>query len=203
MLYYAPQSRAETVLWALEEIGAPYEKTVYDLSKKEHKNPTYLAINPFGKVPTLVVDDVVITECAAILAFLGDEFPEKKLAPKVGDKHRGAYFRWLFIGPSVMEPAMMYAYLKVDNKDNASAAGWAPLGDVLTLLTDTLKRNQFLSGGDFSMADMAFSSTLSWTMMWGMVPKEKLYEDYVQRCFARPSKERANQISAEIMKQRA
>ncbi len=110
--YYAPQTRAETVLWALEEIGEAYELKTLAYSKQEHKSPAFLKINPFGKLPAIVVDGVVITETAAILAYLGDEYGQKKLAPKMGDAQRGAYLRWLFLIPGVMEPAMMDAHRK-------------------------------------------------------------------------------------------
>ncbi|MDI9313066.1 MAG: glutathione S-transferase [Hydrotalea sp.] len=199
IFHYAPQSRAETTLWALEELGAPYQMKSYSLPKKEHKKPDFLKINPFGKVPALVVDGVVITESAAILAYLGDEFAAKNLAPKVGDKERGSYFRWLFLLPSVMEPSMMDAHRKIDTAESASQSGWPPLADFVALLTATLENNDYIAGKNFTLADVAVASTLNWVMMWGMVQKTELFEKYIAKCFARDAKHRALKISQEIL----
>ncbi len=200
IFYYAPQTRAESVLWALEEIGEPYELKTLAFSKQEHKSAAFLKINPFGKLPAMVVDGVVITETAAILAYLGDEYPQKKLAPKMGDAHRGAYLRWLFLIPGVMEPAMMDAHRKIEVKDaDRTAAGWPPLSEFVNLLKSTLEKNDYITGNDFYLVDVLISSTLHWTMMWGMVEKNDIFNNYVQRCFDRDGKRRAVKISQDIL----
>ena len=84
----------------LEEIGEPYETQVleYYTSMKE---PEYLAVNPMGKVPAIKHRDIVVTEAAAIYAYLADAFPEKGLAPSLGE--RGSYYRWLFFAAGPIE----------------------------------------------------------------------------------------------------
>ncbi len=95
VFYTHPMSRGRIVRWMLEEIGAPYETQVLDYGTTM-KAPDYLAINPMGKVPAIMHGDSVVTECAAICAYLADAFPAAGLAPNVTSRDRGAYYRWLF-----------------------------------------------------------------------------------------------------------
>lgn len=105
--YHNPMSRGRIVHWMLEEVGAKYEVQVLDFSKKEHKSPAYLAINPMGKVPAIVHKNTVITETAAICAYLADAFPKAALAPRLDDPSRGTYYRWLFFGTACFEAAII------------------------------------------------------------------------------------------------
>src|ERR1041385_6467776 len=105
-LYHASPSRSSIVLWMLEELGQPYDIHLISLSKGENRAPDYLAVNPMGKVPALKHGDVVITEGAAICTYLADAFPKAGLSVPIGDPRRGIYLKWLFFGPSCIEPAM-------------------------------------------------------------------------------------------------
>jgi len=104
-LYYAPRTRSRRALWCLEETGQPFERKALKLRAGEHKKPAYLAINPSGKVPALVDGKQVITESAAICAYLADKYPESGLAPNVTAPKRGAYLSWMFFAAGVMEPS--------------------------------------------------------------------------------------------------
>ena len=106
-LYTAAPSRGAIVRWMLEEVGAPYEVHVLDLMKGEQLRPDYLAINPMGKVPALRHGETIVTEVAAICCYLADAFPAAGLAPAIGDHLRGPYLKWLFFGPSCLEPAIL------------------------------------------------------------------------------------------------
>lgn len=119
--YLAPQTRAVTVLWMLEEAGAPYRMHVLDFDKGEHKQPDYLAIHPMGKVPAIVHKGTVITEGAAICCYLADAYPEAGLAPPIGDLRRGSYLRWLFFVPLRGR----------DHGPHARAAAWPAAGRCL------------------------------------------------------------------------
>ena len=100
-LYYAPRTRSRRALWCLEETGQPFERKALKLRAGEHKKPAYRAINPSGKVPALVDGKQVITESAAICAYLADKYPESGLAPNVTAPKRGAYLSWmLFLPPA-------------------------------------------------------------------------------------------------------
>ena len=88
-LYWSPRSRSFTALWLMEETGKPYERVLTDIATGAQKKPEYLAINPMGKVPALRYGETVVTETAAICAFLADAFPQAGLAPPPGDRRRG------------------------------------------------------------------------------------------------------------------
>lgn len=93
--FFHPMSRARSVRWMLEECQATYEAVLLDYGTSM-KGPAYLALNPMGKVPALQHGKALITETAAVLAYLADLFPERQLAPAVGSAERGSYYRWLF-----------------------------------------------------------------------------------------------------------
>ena len=80
--YFNPMSRAITTHWMLTELGVDHEQIIVDLMKGEGSTPEYRAINPMGKIPALVDGDIVVTEVAAICAYLADKFPEKVLRPR-------------------------------------------------------------------------------------------------------------------------
>src|ERR1019366_8367556 len=106
-LYHASPSRSSIVLWMLEELGEPYDIKLLHLSAGDNLKADYLAINPMGKVPALKHGDTVITEAAAICTYLADEFPGAKLNIPIGTPRRGVYLKWLFFGPSCIEPAVI------------------------------------------------------------------------------------------------
>jgi glutathione S-transferase len=95
VFYTHPMSRGRIVRWMLEELGQPYRTEVLEYGKSM-KAPAFLAINPMGKVPTITHGGTVVTEGAAICAYLADAFPQAGLAPALGDHARAAYFRWMF-----------------------------------------------------------------------------------------------------------
>ncbi len=121
--YHAPNTRSATIRWLFEELGSPpHELKVLNLKKGEHKSPEYLAINPMGKVPTIVHGDTPVTEGAAIALYLADLFPEAGLAPKTGDPARGTYLRWIVFNQAAVEPAAMDFALKREPGPAASLA---------------------------------------------------------------------------------
>jgi glutathione S-transferase len=111
VLYTNPMSRGRIARWMLEEIGAPYRTEILDYGTTM-KAPAYLTINPMGKVPAIRHGDTVVTECAAICAYLADAFPDAKLAPAPAD--RGSYYRWLFFAAGPLEAAVSDRALGVE-----------------------------------------------------------------------------------------
>src|SRR5579872_1302864 len=93
-LYHCPNSRSNSAMFLLEELGQPYEIKVVDVRAGDGQTPEYLAINPMGKVPAIKDGDEVVSETGAIGIYLGDRYPQAGLAPPVGDPRRGAYLRW-------------------------------------------------------------------------------------------------------------
>jgi glutathione S-transferase len=190
-LYHASPSRSSIVLWMLEEVGQSYDIKLIKLSAGDNLKPDYLAINPMGKVPALKHGDVVITEVAAICAYLADEFPDKKLNVPVGTPRRGEYFKWLFFGPSVIEPAMTDRAFPRKEDPRAAALGWRDFDTVLSIVSKALVKGPFLMGEQFTAADIVIGSGLRYGMMFKLIPERKEFQDYVARITARPSAQRA------------
>ena len=188
-LYHASPSRSSIVHWMLEELGEPYKLEVLNLQAGDQRKPAYLAINPMGKVPTLKDGDVVVSEVAAICCYLADTYPKAKLAPPIGDKRRGDYLKWLFYGPSCLEPAMIDKAL---NRPPAprSTAGWADYDTVVEVLRSAVGAREYLLGEQFTAADVVIGSGLRWGMLFKMFPELPEFVTYVDRLKARPAMQR-------------
>ena len=156
--------------------------------------PSFLAINPMGKLPTIVHRGVVVTETAAIIAYLADAFPTAGLAPPVGDPLRGAYYRWLFFGAGCIEPAMLDKMMNRPPVERKGTVGWGSYEDVMATLRTELAKGPYLLGEKFSAADVYVGSELRWAMMFGApgLKGEKVFEDYVARLSARPAAKRTS-----------
>ena len=192
VFYHNPRSRAQMAHWMLEEAGAPYRIVPVDFEKGEHKTPSFLALNPMGKLPTIVDRGTVVTETAAIIAYLADAFPKAGLAPPVGDPARGTYYRWLFFGAGCFEPALLDTMLKRPPPERKMAVGWGSYEDVLATLKTALAKGPYLLGDTFSAADVYVGSELRWAMMFGApgLKGEKIFDDYVARLATRPALQR-------------
>lgn len=177
-------SRGRTVQWMLNECAAGSD-ICYDTQFIEYediKSPQYLAINPMGKIPALVVhqseaqdqtnSDTVITEVVAICTYLADTYPSAGLAPAVGSVQRGIYYRWLFWACNVLEPALMVAFdliHRTESADANKALGFGSLDDALAVLEETLSQKAYLCDDKFSTADLYMVAMLSWAVMQGAV----------------------------------
>jgi glutathione S-transferase len=194
VLYTHPMSRGRTARWMLEEVGAPYRAEIVDYGAPM-KAAAYRAINPMGKVPALVHRGVVVTECAAICAYLADAFPEKGLAPPPGDPTRGTYWRWLFFGAGPLEAATTTKAMGfVVPPDKTGMAGWGTMDDVVAALESALAAGPYLCGERFTAADVYLGAGIGWTTQFGILPKRPAFEAYVTRISARPSAIRAKEI---------
>lgn len=197
-LYHASPSRSSIVMWMLEEVGQPYDMKLIKLSAGDSLKPDFLAINPMGKVPALKNGDVVITEVAAICAYLADEFPDKKLNVPVGTPRRGEYFKWLFFGPSVFEPAMTDRAFPRKEDPRAASLGWRDFDTVLDIVRKAVVKGPFLMGEQFTAADIVIGSGLRYGIMFKLVPERKEFQDYVARIAARPAAQRAEAKDKDI-----
>src|SRR6185436_10891625 len=148
-LYHSAQSRSVRPRWLLEEIGAPYELVRLSLEKGDHKRPEYLRINPNGRVPTLVDDDLALYESAAICQYLADRFPDKHLAPPVGTPARGLYYQWIHYTMTEIEPPLIAIFLHTIQKPEAERLP-ALVAESRTQLGATLEVvDRALDGRDF------------------------------------------------------
>jgi len=199
LLYHISPSRSSIVLWMLEEVGEPYEVKLLDIKKGENREPAYLAVNPMGKVPAIRHDGVVITEAAAICCYLADRFPAAGLGPTLGDRDRGPYLKWLFFGPSCLEPALIDKMMKREG-GGRSQLGWGDYDAVVEVLRKAVSRAPFLLGERFSAADVVIGSGLRWGMLFKGFPELPEFTAYMRRLEERPALKRAHAKDAEFMK---
>lgn len=194
VFYTNPWSRGRVVRWMLEEIGQPYRTEVLDYGTTM-KAPAYLAINPMGKVPALVHGGMVVTECAAICAYLADAFPAAGLAPAPTDRLRGAYYRWLFFAAGPLEAAVSNKALGVSVPDEKRVmVGYGSIEQVTDVLERAVDGREFIVGDRFTAADVYVGSHLGWSMQFGMIDKRAAIARYVERLSGRPAAVRAREI---------
>jgi len=199
VLHYHPHSRAAGTIWALEEVGVPYELNVVDLSKGEQKQPDFVAINPMGKLPTLVDGDVVVTEAAAICLYLADRYAAGRLSPALDSPRRGAYLRWSFFAPSVIEPAVMAKGAGWAVKE--VSAGWGTYESMIAAAQSAVARGPFLLGEQFSMADVVFGGLLRFLMGFKQIEPTPIFSSYVDRLNERLAYQRADARNQSMRKE--
>ncbi len=201
-LWTNPMSRARIARWMLEEVGAPYEAVVLGYGA-DMKAPAYRAINPMGKVPAIRHGNVVVTEGAAICAYLADAFPASGLAPEPGSPERGAYYRWLFFGAGPVEAAVTNASLGVaaDTPELRGRVGYGSLEDVLDTLQGQLDGRAWFLGDRFSAVDIYLGSQILWGLDFGTMDSRPAFGPYVERLRGRPAAERANAADDALMSQ--
>ena len=197
--YTNPMSRGRIVRWMLEEVGEPYETVLLDYATGM-KSPEYLAVNPMGKVPAIRHGEVVVTEAAAICAYLADMFPDKGLAPPSGNPRRGPYYRWLFFAAGPVEAAVTGKALGLlAPPDKAGMAGYGTFDDVMSTLERTVGDCEYLCGSHFTAADVYVGSQIGWGMMFGTIDRRPAFERYVGRLMSRPAAVRAREIDDGLM----
>ena len=201
VFYTHPMSRGRIVRWMLEEIGQPYRTELLDYATTM-KAPAYLAINPMGKVPAIRHSDTVVTEAAAICAYLADMFPEARLAPPPGDRLRGPYYRWLFFVAGPLEAAWTNKAMGfVVPPERERMAGYGRFETVIDVLEQAVSRADYLVGDRFTAADVYVGSGIGFGMQFGMIEKRPAFERYWQRLCARPAAQRAKEIDDRLAAQ--
>lgn len=196
-LYHHPWSRAANTVWMLEEIGIDYELSYVDLHAGAQKSEGFLNQNPMGKLPTLVDDEVVVTESAAIGIYLADRYASGRLAPALDDPRRATYLRWSLFAPSVIEPG---AYAKMaDWEYKEGTVGWGNYQAMMRAVVHAIEGKAFVLGDQFSMADMIFGGTVRYMLQFDMIDKTDVLVDYAQRLSERPAAKKAEAINAAVI----
>ena len=192
--YTHPMSRGRIIRWMLEEVGQPYDTQVLGFGASM-KDPSYLAVNPMGKVPAVKHGDTVVTECGAICAYLADAFPQAGLAPPHGGKDRGPYYRWLFFAAGPVEQAVAMKALGVEPPpEREGMLGYGKMADLLDAIEGALDGRDHVAGDRFTAADLYLSAHLGWGMSFDTIEKRPNFERYVALHASRPAARRANEI---------
>ena len=192
VLYTHPMSRGRVARWMLEEVGQPYSVKLVGYGPAM-KSERYRAINPMGKVPALVHDGKVVTETAAICAYLADAFPQAGLAPAPAD--RAAYYRWLFFAAGPVEASVTNRAMGFEvPQEHERMMGYGTYGAVLDALEGALQDGGHIAGPDFTAADVYLGAQLGFGMMFGTIDKRPVFETYWLSLAARPAYQRAAEI---------
>lgn len=199
-LYHHPFSRAAGTIWALEEIGQPYELKFVDLMKGGQKSAEILTINPMGKLPILTDGEAVVTEAAAICLYLADRYAIGRLAPALDDPKRGTYLRWSLFAPSVIEPGSIAKSSNWECKPGQ--VGWGEYDVMVQAIETALKGRDYVLGDTFSMADVILGGTLRFMLKFKMIDARPLFLAYDDRIGQRPALQRADARNAAVTEER-
>ena len=195
--YTNPMSRGQIARWMLEEVGAPYDQVLLDYGTTM-KAPDYLAINPMGKVPAIKHGETVVTECAAICAYLADAFPDAGLAPDTAN--RGDYYRWMFFGAGPLEQAITNKSLGfVVPPEKSMMAGYGNFESAMDGLEAAVAGKRYIAGDRFSAADVYIGSQIGWGLAFGSIEKRPAFAAYWAGICERPAYLRAKEIDNALM----
>ena len=197
IFYTNPMSRGRIARWMLEETGAGYETVVLDYASTMKQEP-YLSINPMGKVPAIVHNGHVVTECAAICAYLADAFPDAGLAPPTAD--RADYYRWMFYAAGPVEQAVTNKSMNfAPNEQQQRSAGYGNYDLAVDTLEKAVSAHPYIAGDSFTAADVYVGSQVVWGVQFGTLPKRDAFAAYADRITARDAYKRANDMDNALM----
>lgn len=195
-----PMSRGRIVRWMLEELGVEY-RTVVQGYGASMKSPEYLAVNPMGKVPALEHRGMVVTEAAAICAYLADAFPDAGLAPAVDDPLRGPYYRWLFFAAGPVEAAVSAKALGLlPPAEKAGMVGYGSFEQTVdTLEKAAASASPWLLGDRFSAADVYVGSQVDFGLAFKSLPERPAFTAWAGRLRGREAYRRAQELDNALM----
>jgi glutathione S-transferase len=197
VFYTNPMSRGRIVRWMLEEVGAPYRTEVLNYGTTM-KAIRYLAVNPMGKVPAIRHGETIVTECAAILAYLADVFPDAGLAPPLDA--RGPYYRWLFFTAGPLEQAVTNRSLGLDvPQEKEGTVGYGNFATVMNTLEHALAGKDYIAADHFTAADVLIGSHVGWGLQFGTIERRPAFEAYWAGISQREAYQRGNRLDDDLM----
>ncbi|ADM08327.1 Glutathione S-transferase [Parvularcula bermudensis HTCC2503] len=187
--YTNPMSRGQIVRWMLEESGLPYEEKIVAYGP-EMKGENYRQINPMGKVPAIVHEGRIVTECAAICVYLAEMAQEADLAPHPDE--RADYYRWIFFAAGPVEAAVTTRAMGFSPQpDQEVMAGFGNYDLTMSVLEGALSGRDYLCGARFTAADVYVGSQVDWGLTFGTIPSRPAFDTYAARLRDRPAYKRA------------
>ena len=196
-LYGHPKTRSTRISWMLEELGEQYEFCLVDFKKGESQSPEYLAINPAGKIPALIHDDLLLLESAAIIAYLGDIYPDSKLVPVAGTAERAIYDQWSYFAMCELEQPLWtlgkntFALPKKYRCAEILPTAQWEFQKALKLFSNGLGDKSYILGESFTAVDILLCQTLLWAIAFKQPVEQKNLLAYVARMQSRPALARA------------
>ena len=162
------------------------------------KAAEYLAINPMGKVPAIVHEGNVVTEGAAICAYLADAFPEAGLQPTPGE--RADYYRWLFFAAGPLESAITNRHMKWEpTTEQQMMAGYGNYDHAVAALEGALSGKDYICGDRFTAADIYVGAQVDWGLQFGSLPTNSAFEAYASRLRERDAYKAAKAIDGALI----
>lgn len=201
IFYTNPQSRGRIVRWMLEEVAQPYKTEIIQYGP-QMKTPPYTDINPMGKVPAIVHKGKVVTECAAICAYLAEAFPQANLIPP--PTQRQDYYRWMFFAAGPMEQAVTMNMLGFQIKEEQQRmVGYGSYDLVMETLDKAVTAHPYIAGDAFTAADVYVGSHIGYGLQFGTIKNRPKLQDYFNRIANRPARVRATEIDDALAKQQS
>lgn len=195
--YTNPMSRGQIARWALHEVGAEYDQHLLEYGTTM-KASDYLAINPMGKVPAIVHEGKIITECAAICAYLADAFPDAGLQPMPGE--RADYYRWMFFAAGPLESAITNRHMKWEpTTEQEMMAGYGSFDKAVAALEAGLSGKDYICGNRFTGADIYVGAQVDWGLQFGSLPTNAAFEAYAARLRARAAYQDAKAVDGVLI----
>jgi glutathione S-transferase len=201
--YTNPMSRGQIVRWMLEEVGEPYDQHIIDYAimadnSAEMRDDDYGRINPMRKVPAIVHNGAVVTEVAAICAYLADLFPDAGLAPR--DNEKADYYRWMFFAAGPVEAAVSnHANGWDPTPERERMFGYGSYDRMVKALSGHLADRHYVCGDRFTAADVYVGSQVLWGTQFGTLPSLQPFLDYGARLSPREAYRRAKAIDDELI----
>jgi len=191
-LYYCAKTRAVRIRWLLEELKIQYKLHYIDIFSGAGQTNEYLAIHPFGQVPSIKIDGEIILESGAICSVLADKFPDKSLAPTINSTARSQYQQWMYFAPATLEPPVFQYLLhsvlypvqhRVTEIANNNLKSYR---QILITLEKIFKKDMinkhFLIEDNFSCADIMVGSVLFWVPeIVNKYPRLKNYKENLEQ----------------------
>ena len=194
-----PMSRGQIARWALHEAGASYDQVLVDWAAKP---AAFIAANAMGKVPTIIhhseTGERVITECAAICAYLAETHPEAGLLPS--DAELADYYRWMFFAAGPVEQAIVGRSMGWEVPEGRAAmVGFGSFERVLDTLDGHFSASDYVCGPRFTMADVYVGSQIDWGLTFGSIPPRESFVAYAERLQARAAYKASKAIDAALI----
>jgi glutathione S-transferase len=192
-LYFSPGTASFAVHWMLNEMAVPHELVPVDLDSKQQKSAEYMKLNPSGMVPTLVVDGMPRTECAALLLLLAERHPQVMLAPNTDSRERAEYLQWMFYFANTAQPAFRAWFYPHEpagegNVEAAKAQARHMIEAIWDRVNVQLAEKKFVIGNQLSAVDFFAAMLMRWSRN---MPKPATawpnIESYVRSMRDRPS----------------
>ncbi len=195
VLYTNPRSRGAMARWMMEELGQPYRVVLMGYGPPM-RTPEFLALNPMGKVPVLTHGPRVVTETAAICAYLATAFPQARLGPETPEES-ARFWRWIFFAAGPVEAAVTHRAMGFEvPADKRGLAGYGTHDLAIDTLHGAVAQSDWIAGDRFTAADVYVGSHVAWGLMFGTLPDRLAFAAYRDRLVARPAWQRASQLDA-------